>query len=170
MHDPQYYLLWDKRIHDFTPKKRVANCQKIPNTNTFSTVLHITTSKEKTDSEDGKQTERRKLQSAVVPLLETCRYLTGHLSQAIHNLRRWYQNLMSVSCLPGISTKLPLVFSASVHDKPLHNSLPQEWIWQVLNIPKFPDFSTGMCNMAAGSLCRAVTMALLAHTAGELGC
>ena len=48
-------------------------------------------------------------------------YLTGHLSQAIHNLRRWYQNLMSVSCLPGISTKLPLVFSASVHDKPLHN-------------------------------------------------
>ena len=97
-------------------------------------------------------------------------YLTGHLSQAIHNLRRWYQNIMSVLCLPGISTKLPLVFSASVHDKPLHNSLPQEWIWQVLNIPKFPDFSTGMCNMAAGSLCRAVTMALLAHTAGELGC
>ena len=48
-------------------------------------------------------------------------YLTGHLSQAIHSLRRWYQNLMSVLCLPGISTKLPLVFSASVHDKPLHN-------------------------------------------------
>jgi len=66
MHDLQYYLLWGKQIHDFTPgKKRVANCQKIPNTNTFSTVLHITTSKEKTDSEDGKQTERRKLQSAV---------------------------------------------------------------------------------------------------------
>ena len=48
-------------------------------------------------------------------------HLTGHLSQALHSLRRWYQNLMSVSCLPGISTKLPLVFSASVHDKPLHN-------------------------------------------------
>ena len=64
MHDPQYYLLWGKRIHDFTPEKRVANCQKIPNTNTFSTVLHITTSKENPDSEDGKQTERRKLQSA----------------------------------------------------------------------------------------------------------
>ena len=29
MHDPQYYLLWGKQIHDFTPeKKRVANCQK----------------------------------------------------------------------------------------------------------------------------------------------
>ncbi|EPP36380.1 hypothetical protein CP8484711_2864, partial [Chlamydia psittaci 84-8471/1] len=41
------------------------NCQKIPNISTFSTILHITTSKEKTDSEDGKQTERRKLQSAV---------------------------------------------------------------------------------------------------------
>ena len=66
MHDPQYYLLWGKQIHDFTAgKKRVANCQKIPNTNTFSTVLHITTSKENPDSEDGKQTERRKLQSAV---------------------------------------------------------------------------------------------------------
>ena len=62
-------------------------------------------------------------------------YLTGHLSQAIHNLRGWYQNLMSVSCLPGISTKLPLVFSASVHDKPLHNSLPQEWIWQSSTFP-----------------------------------
>ena len=66
MHDPQYYLLWGKQIHDFTPvKKRVAYCQKIPNTNTFSTVLHITTSKENPDSEDGKQTERRKLLSAV---------------------------------------------------------------------------------------------------------
>ena len=21
MHDPQYYLLWGKRIHDFTPEK-----------------------------------------------------------------------------------------------------------------------------------------------------
>ena len=40
MHDPQYYLLWGKQIHEFT-------------------------SKENPDSEDGKQTERRKLQSAV---------------------------------------------------------------------------------------------------------
>ena len=65
MHDPQYYLLWDKRIYDFTSEKRVENYRKISNTNTFSTVLHITTSKENPDSEDGKQTERRKLQSAV---------------------------------------------------------------------------------------------------------
>ena len=64
MHDPQYYLLWDKRIYDFTSEKRVENYRKISNTNTFSTVLHITTSKENPDSEDGKQTERRKLQSA----------------------------------------------------------------------------------------------------------
>ena len=39
---------------------------------------------------------------------------------------------------------------------PQHSQIP----WNV---------STGMCNMAAGSLCRAVTTALLAHTAGELG-
>ena len=89
MHDPQYYLLWGKQIHDFTPgKKRVANCQKIPNTSTFSTVLHITTSKETVRMENKLKGENFNLQWKSTGLAFRNMYLTGHLSQAIHNLRR----------------------------------------------------------------------------------
>ena len=43
-------------------KKRVANYQNIPNTNTFSTVLHITTSKETVRMENKLKGENFNLQ------------------------------------------------------------------------------------------------------------